>query len=141
MITMKRIILLMLLLVGVYSFCNAQTTEKEQIEATIQLYFEGWLTGDTAKVGKVMHSTCKLKTYNEGVFKETSREDYLSKFKPHAKQDGFGGTILAIDITAHIASAKCVIETPKAVFTDYFNLIKINNFWYIVDKISVKISK
>jgi hypothetical protein len=99
------------------------------------------MTGDTTKVGKAMHSTCRLKVYRDGVFRNVDRTQYLSGFKPHPKEDGTFGRIKSIDFTGNIASAKCEIETPKALFTDYFNLIKINDWWFIVDKISTRVDK
>lgn len=134
------------LLLGLFAafFCSksfAQTNEKALIENTIQLYFDGWMTGDTNKVGKAMHSTCHLKVYRDNIFRDISRTQYLSGFKLHAKEDGTFGRIKSIDFTGNIASAKCELETPKAIFTDYFNLIKIQDFWYIVDKVSTRVDK
>jgi hypothetical protein len=48
---------------------------------------------------------------------------------------------MSLDITGNIASAKCELEIPKAIFTDYFNLIKTNEGWFIVDKISTRTDK
>jgi aldose sugar dehydrogenase len=49
--------------------------------------------------------------------------------------------ILSMDITGNIAQAKTKIEIPKAIFFDYFNLIKTDEGWFIVDKISTSIAK
>jgi len=138
---MKRLFLFFAFVLGSYVHSNAQTDEKASIESTIQLYFDGWMTGDTTKVGKAMHSTCHLKVYREGIFKDISRADYLKGFKPRKKEEGTSGRIKSIDFVGNIASAKCEIETPKAIFTDYFNMIKIGEVWYIVDKISTKVDK
>ena len=40
---------------------QSNSTERELIENTIQLYFDGWATGDTTKLGKAMHASCHLK--------------------------------------------------------------------------------
>ena len=119
----------------------AQTSEKQAIEQTIQTYFDGWMTGDTTKVGKAMHTTCHLKVYRNNTFHNIDRNQYLSGFKPHPKEEGVFGHIKMIDYEGNIASAKCEIETPKAVFTDYFNLMKIEQTWYIVDKVSTRKDK
>jgi hypothetical protein len=122
--------------------CLAQTSDLSKIESVItNLYFEGWMTGDTAKVGKAMHSTCHLKFYRDNQFTDLSRAEYLSRFKPKAKEEGTYGRIMSLDITGNIASAKCELETPKALFTDYFNLIRMGDTWYIVDKISTRVDK
>lgn len=123
------------------SIANAQINERPLIEQTIQLYFDGWMTGDTTKVGKAMHSTCHLKVYRDGVFRNVNRNQYLSGFKPHPKEEGTYGRVKMVDYEGNIASAKCEIETPKAIFTDYFNLIKVQEFWYIVDKVSTRKDK
>lgn len=121
---------------------QAQTDDKTQIEKMIQdLYFEGWMTGDTSKIGKAMHPTCHLKFFRDNAFNDISRADYLSRFKPKAKEAGTEGRIKSLDITGNIASAKCELETPKALFVDYFNLIKTNDGWFIVDKISTRTDK
>lgn len=138
---MKKALLVLFFALFFYAKSNAQTNEKVLIENTIQLYFDGWMTGDTSKVGKAMHSTCHLKVYRDNVFRDVNRTQYLSGFKPHPKEEGTFGRIKSIDVTGNIASAKCELETPKAVFTDYFNLIKIQDFWYIVDKISTRMDK
>ena len=67
--------------------------------------------------------------------------EYLSRFKPRPRPEGLTTRIVALDITENIASAKTEIDTGKDVFTDYFNLIKTNEGWFIVDKIAVKKSK
>ncbi len=139
---MKKYLIFTLFIAMTGARMQAQTDEKTQIETLIKdLYFEGWMTGDTAKVGKAMHPTCHLKFFRDNAFSDISRADYLSRFKPRAKDAGSSGRILLLDVTGNIASAKCELETPKALFTDYFNLIKTNEGWFIVDKISTRVDK
>jgi aldose sugar dehydrogenase len=121
---------------------QAQTTDDLQIRAMIQeLYFEGWMTGDTSKVGKAMHASCHLKYFRDSTFSDISRNEYLSRFKPRQKEAGMEGRIISLDITGNIAAAKCELETAKAVFTDYFNLIRTEAGWVITDKISTRRDK
>jgi hypothetical protein len=120
---------------------SAQPEERALIKKTIDLYFDGWMTGDTTKVGKVMHSTCHLKFIRDNAIVVIDRNSYLSRFKLRPKSDSTFGRILSIDITGNIASAKCEIETPERLFTDYFNMMKLNDEWVIVDKISTSVQK
>jgi Putative lumazine-binding len=120
---------------------KSQTQEKDLIQQTIKTYFDGWMTGDTMKLGKVMHASCHLKFMRDNQLQVIDRKSYLSRFKLKAKLENTEGRIIAIDITRNIASAKCEIETPERLFTDYFNMMKINEEWYIVDKISSSIDK
>ncbi len=115
--------------------------EKELIEEKINMYFEGWMTGDTTKIGKAMHTTCKLKNLKDGGVIVYDRETYLGFFKPRARRKNSEGKIVQIDVTGNIAAAKCEIETPTHLSTDYFNLMKVNNEWFIVDKIATSREK
>ncbi len=141
---MKLTILAFTFLFFSCSSLKAQQTEAsefQQVQTTIGYYFDGWGTGDTSKIGKAMHSTCHLKSFRDGKFNDMSRAEYLSRFKPRPRPEGLTTRIVALDITENIASAKTEIDTGKDVFTDYFNLIKTNEGWFIVDKIAVRKSK
>lgn len=115
--------------------------EKESIKKKIDMYFEGWMTGDTTKIGKAMHSTCKLKNIKNGEVIVYNRSTYLGFFKPRPRRENSAGRVVKIDVTGDIAAAKCEIETPKRLFTDYFNLMKVMNEWFIVDKIATSRAK
>lgn len=125
-----------------FNFLSASTqnipTERQLIEQTIQLYFDGWAKGDTAKVGKAMHTSCHLKNYRDGKFIEFTRNEYLSLFKPHKRPKNLSTKIVSIDITNNMGSAKVEISTERDLFTDYFNLMKTNDGWVIADKVSTR---
>ena len=117
-------------------------TEREQVTAVIETYFDGWTTSDTTKISKAMHSTCHLKVYRDGIFRDVPKNQYLGGFKEiRAKDPKTTTSILSMDITENIAQAKAKIETEKAIFIDYFNLVKTNEGWFIVDKVSVRTDK
>jgi hypothetical protein len=130
-----------LMILGSSFFVNAQNQEKVLLEKTIQTYFDGWMTGDTIKIGKAMHLTCQLKVRKDNQVAEYDRKTYLKGFKPRPKLENTQGRIINIDITGNVASAKCEIETPERMFTDYFNMMKLNGEWFIVDKIATNILK
>ena len=110
--------------------------EKALIRNTIETYFEGWMTGDTSKLGEAMHQTCQLKNVKEDKVLIFDRATYLGFFKPRPRRVNSSGRIVEINVTGNIASAKCNIETPDRLYTDYFNMMKLEGKWYIVDKIA-----
>lgn len=118
-----------------------KSQDETAIEAVIQNYFDGWLTGDTSLIGSAMHSSCHLKFVRDGKISMRDRADYLSRFKPRPRLENSEGRILEIDITRTAAAAKVELETPKRLFTDYFNLLKEGDRWYITDKVSTSESK
>lgn len=123
------------------SLVSAQSDDIAGIEKTVNMYFDGWMHGDTTKLGKAMHTTCKLKNIKEEAVVVYDRAKYLSFFKLHPKTEGATGRIVSIDITGPIASAKCELELPNRLFTDYFNMMKVGDSWVIVDKISTNVAK
>jgi glucose/arabinose dehydrogenase len=120
-------------------FAQQVSTERQLIETMIQLYFDGWATGDTIQLGKAMHTSCRLKNYNDGKFVEYSRNHYLSLFKPHERPKNLSTRIVSIDITNNMGSAKVEISTERDLFTDYFNLMKTTEGWVIADKVSTRV--
>ncbi len=140
---MKKIISLLLVIAFFKSLSFAQTqSDRTQIEQVINLYFEGWKYGDTTKLGTAMHASCQLKNYNEpeNRFIQFSRKDYLNIFRPRQPHPETRGRIVNIDITGYIAAAKVEIITAWGVFTDHFNLMRMEGRWFIVDKISMYIN-
>ncbi|MDQ3712717.1 MAG: PQQ-dependent sugar dehydrogenase, partial [Acidobacteriota bacterium] len=147
---MKRVVLmknLLLFLLMILAFLtvpaqdSANQTERQSVENTIQLYFDGWATGDRTKLDKAMHFSCRLKNFRDGKFLEYDKATYLGFFKPRPRDKNLQTRLVSIDITDIVGSAKVEIITEKEVFTDYFNLMKTNEGWFIVDKVAVRKSK
>jgi aldose sugar dehydrogenase len=124
------------LLFSAFSQNQNPPTERQLIEKTIELYFDGWATGDSTKLGKAMHASCHLKLFTNNTFRDIPRAEYLSLFKPHERSKALKTHIVAIDITNNMASAKVELSAEFNLFTDYFNLMKTNEGWFIADKIS-----
>src|SRR5687768_6377092 len=101
---MKGTILLLILLTALPAFCQNAPTERHLIENTIQLYFDGWATGDTTKLGKAMHASCHLKNYRDGKFTSFSKSQYLGLFKLHDRPKNLQTNIVALDITNNMGS-------------------------------------
>lgn len=110
------------------------------VENLVQLYFDGWATGDKTKLDKAMHFSCRLKNYVDGKFIEYDKATYLGLFKspPRPRPHNLQTKIVAVDLTGIIGSVKAEITTPNDVFTDYFNVMKTNEGWFIVDKVAVR---
>ena len=137
---MQRIFVLTLIVLGAAVSAIAQNPSERQLaEEVIQTYFDGWGTGDSTKVGRAMHYSCHLKNFREGKFIDLNRTQYLSGFRLRQRPAGLITRIVSLDITAGIGAAKTEIVTDRDTFTDYFNLMKIDQQWFIVDKIATRI--
>lgn len=118
-----------------------KSADEVLIEQTIETYFDGWINNDTSKIGSAMDITCQLKNIREEKVIIFDRATYLGFFKPGPPKENSHGKIISIDVTGPIAAAKVELETPKRLYTDYFNLMKLKDGWFIVDKISRSIAK
>jgi len=119
---------------------GSSKSDLAQIEQVIQNYFDGWLTGDSTLIGSAMHATCHLKFFPGGQFGMRDRNTYVGGFKPRPRLADAEGRIISVDITRNAAAAKVELEIPGRLFTDYFNLLKIEDRWWIMDKISTNVS-
>lgn len=122
---------------------NAQVSDPvndwQLVQKTLNLYLDGQATGDSVKVGKSFHNSWQLKYFGDGKLNIVRKADYIKGYKePHAKSPNWSGRIVFIDITNTVAVAKVEISTSKLLFTDYFNLMKTDQDWYIVDKVSTR---
>ncbi len=110
------------------------------VQKTLNLYIDGIGTSDSLKVAASFHDSWQLKYFEEDKINIIRKEKYLERFNtpPHAKSSKWSGRIVFIDITNTVAVAKVEISTSKLLFTDYFNLMKTNKGWFIVDKISTR---
>lgn len=118
---------------------NDATNDWFLIQKTLNLYLDGQATGDSIKVGKSFHDSWQLKYFAEDKFNIVYKTEYMKGYKsPHAKSVNWSGRIVFIDITNNVAVAKVEISTSKLLFTDYFNLMKTDQDWFIVDKISTR---
>jgi len=130
-------IILLMVSCSVLSYSQiAQAPERRAVEDLIQIYFDGWATGDTTKLGRTMHSSCHLKIFRDGRFTVMDRSKYLSLHQLHPRNKDLVTQIVNLDITGNTGSAKTELITASVKFTDYFNLMKVDERWYIVDKIS-----
>lgn len=123
---------------------NAQTDDANNdwnlVQKTLNLYLDGMGTSDSIKVSKSFHDSWQLKYFEDDNINIIKKPKYLERFDsaPHAKSAKWSGRIVFIDITNTVAVAKVEISTTKLLFTDYFNLMKTSDGWYIVDKISTR---
>ncbi|WP_108869328.1 nuclear transport factor 2 family protein [Aquimarina aquimarini] len=142
---MKKTIYLLLFFLSFSALTFAQESDYSLIEKTLHYYLDGDLVDDFEVIKKGFHQNAmmksislKTKKYRESnaleVFKKAKKR---SVSKPNVKSK-----IVYINITDTAASAKLETESPRAIVTDYMQLLKIDGIWKIVSKIyTVKLKK
>ena len=135
---MKKLILLILF---IYSSgaVNSQSIEEEKaaISQTIQLYFDGMMERDRAKLDAAFDPSARLIGYRGENFTVTPYEEWASGTASGTqKRDpkDFENKLLDIEIKGYTALAKTELFWPGIYYYDYLTLIKIYGIWKIVHK-------
>jgi hypothetical protein len=113
--------------------------EKEKIEKTLNCFFEGLDDLDVDMIKKALHplqrSFCITPDGLCGMF-VSSWDKFIEKVKNnpnHSFRRGSKKRILSIDIAGNAASAKAELAFSDVIYTDYYNLLKIDDQWFIMN--------
>ena len=115
-------------------------TEVESIKkAIIDYYHEGHVRSDPDYYKKILHDEWKFFLFDENKqLKIVDKEEYFSWYDPEKVNNDLTWTtdFYNVDITGNIAAVKLKIQCEEVGYIDYFNLMKINDIWWIVHKLS-----
>jgi hypothetical protein len=131
---MKKALFLSFILVCISIFAFGQNAD-EDIKATVDHYFEGVTTGDTAKLSKAFHSSAILRTVNAstGRIQDFPVKTFISK----TPAGGVKATTKLISYSYAGISGLAAVELQFADFKyiDLLSLLQINGEWKIVTRV------
>lgn len=121
---------------GTVTGFSRQGAEEREVRAALEHYLAGHATGDGAHHKMVFHPDSKLYFNRDGRFSSRTSADYIagSPGKPAADEALRKRRIVSVDVTGDAAMAKIELDYPQTFFTDYFNLLKVDGKWMIVNK-------
>ena len=105
--------------------------------AVVQLYFDGIIDYDEAKLNKAFHPDAYVIGVNrDGEFERDAFQDWVVYTRGKAPDPtGRNNTIVSVDIAGRAASVKTDLHWPHVRYIDYLSLLKIDGQWKIVNKI------
>ena len=109
--------------------------DKEAITTAINYYFDGSKTDNPETMKKAFHPDATLKYAKDGEYAVIPIQKYFTYFT-NTKTREFEGKIHYIDVVGTAANVKITATYKTHQFTDYMNMIKLNDGWKIVSKIS-----
>jgi len=113
--------------------------ERDCIAANIQDYFMGMYHRDLEKLRRAFHESAKLFGHLDGTFVVMSLTEWLAKVQarpvPAELGEPFDMSIISVEITGKVASAKVRDLYRTLRFTDYLQLAKVGDRWRIVSKL------
>ena len=114
--------------------------EEAQIkQAIMEFYHEGHVQHNPELYDEILHDEWRFFFYNkEGEFQIVDKETYKSWYDPQEKDENleWNTEILNIDVCGNNASVKLKIGNQNVEYTDYFNMMKIDGKWWVVNKLS-----
>ena len=134
---MNRLFLISSFLMAFSIGLQAQVSELQLIEKTLNYYLEGGTNNDFETLKQAFHPTATMKFIGEEYTEVNAIEFFKSRMKPGPKQKR-ATRIVSVNIAGNAASARLEIEYPSFMFIDYMNLLKIDGEWKIVSKIFYK---
>jgi hypothetical protein len=131
---MKRVITLSTFLVLTSLLAFAQNSD-DSIKATVNNYFEGLTTGDTAKLGKAFHQSSILRTVNgsTGKIQDFPIKTFISK----TPVGGVKASTKLINYSYAGISGLAAVELQFADFKyiDLLSLLQVDGEWKIVTRV------
>ncbi len=121
---------------------NNQIEEEAIKKAIMAYYHEGHVKSDPRLYSEVLHDDWKFYLFDdENQLRIVDKKEYMSWYDPEKVNNNLNWKtkFYYIDITGNIAAVKLSIKCEEVGYIDYFNLMKINNKWWIVHKISHKV--
>jgi len=117
------------------------TKERISIEKTLQYFFDGLDNLDAFTIKKAFHPEARSFSVDQDTLDcktidhwdkttRTAKDNPDHPFRTKSRKN-----IVYIDITGVAASAKVEWIFQDFMFTDYYNMLKIGERWYIMNKI------
>jgi len=115
-------------------------SDKEQIENTIQTYFDCMAESDTQKVHAAFHTNAKITGYLDDSLHQMTVTDFAKLVgsqqpSPSEKGETLRADILSIEIAGCTASVRVRDDYLGKTFLDTLSLLKDDGKWSIYNKL------
>lgn len=138
---MRLSLLSLILTTIIMTQTQAQDTNVNSIENTINHYFDGMINHNSASIKKAFTPTASMKWLEKGEYMEVNAVEALTEYLDSNKPSKSVARITSINRQGDAANVGLEIEYETFTFVDYMHLLKINNEWLIVSKTYTTIPK
>lgn len=119
---------------------QAQATDLQLIEKTINHYFDGMINHNAKSIEKAFHPTASMK-WNGEKYMEVNAVKALSDYVNSNAPVKTKTNIVAINIVGDAANAQLELEYATFYFIDFMHLMKVDGAWKIVSKTYTTVQK
>ena len=138
---MKKIFFSLTLITLIMTQTQAQTTDLQSIENTINHYFEGMISHNAKSIEKAFHPTAIMKWNEKGEYMEVNAVQALSEYLNLNEPIKTKTKIVAVNLVGDAANAQLELEYETFYFIDFMHLMNINGEWKIVSKTYTTVPK
>lgn len=114
---------------------NAQESDFELIQKTVNYYLEGGTNNDFEVLKKAFHPNATMKYIDNGEYKEVNAIDFFGRIMKLGPKQNRITRVNNINISGNAASVELEMEYPTFSYIDFMNLLKIDGEWKVVNKI------
>ena len=117
---------------------NAEIEQEAIKKAIMDYYHEGHVKSDPELYKEILHDEWKFFFFDKEKLYMVDKAEYLSWYDPKKadKNLHWETEFFYVDVTGNVGAAKIRLECENVCYIDYFNLIKTENKWWIVNKLS-----
>jgi hypothetical protein len=120
-------------------FAIENDAEKEEVRKAIETYFfKGKLESDKELLSEIIHEDYRLFNVHKQKLEKYVRADFFSWL---GGKNDIKFKIGYIDVTGGVAAVKVTEDVGSHMWVDYFNLVKVNGKWWIIDEVAYPIQK
>lgn len=135
---MIRNLLLLFFSASIFYTANAQESDYQLVEKTLNYYMDGGTNNDFNTLKKAFHETATMKYITKEGYKEVNALEFFSGMDASKPKSNRKTRIADITISGHAANARLELEYKDFTFVDFMNLLKVDGEWKIVSKIFYK---
>jgi len=138
---MKKLFFTLILITTFMIQTQAQATDLQLIEKTINHYFDGLVNHKVESLSKAFHPKASMKWNDKGKYMEVNALEALSDYIKANDPVKTKTKIVAINTVGDAANAQLELEYETFYFVDFMHLMKIDGEWKIVSKTYTTVPK
>lgn len=134
---MKKILLTLItvIIMTMTTEVQAQQTDLERIETTLNYYLTGLVNNDAETLIKAFHPTATMKWIGKDYTEVNAIEGLTEGMDGTPNKEKINTRVVSVNIAGNAASAQLEIQFPTFTYIDFMHVLKVEGQWKIVSKI------
>ncbi|WP_394747530.1 nuclear transport factor 2 family protein [Spongiimicrobium salis] len=133
---MRKIFLILTIIGVTVTKLQAQQTDLQLVETTLNYYLTGLVNNDAKILTKAFHPTATMKWISKSEeYKEVNAIAELTEGMNGIPLKDVKTRVVSVNVAGNAASAQLEIQFPAFTYIDFMHVLKTDGKWLIVSKI------